>query len=77
MVLISMLLFLLFILTSRATASVLTVNGYSNPCSYHLNEFDTTIEMAIPIKTFVNIIKALKFYTIIRVSESAYLINLI
>ena len=75
MVLISMLLFLLFILTSRATASVLTVNGYSNPCSYHLNEFDMTIEMAIPIKTFVNIIKALKFYTIISVSESAYLIK--
>ncbi len=39
--------------------SVLTVNGYSNPCSDHLNEFDMTIEMAIPIKTFVNIIKRL------------------
>lgn len=71
MVLISMLLFLLFILTSRANVSVLTVNGYSNPCSDHLNEFYMTIEMAIPIKTFVKIIKASKFYTIIRVSESA------
>lgn len=71
MVLISILLFLLFILTSRANVSVLAVNGYSNPCSDHLNEFDMTIERAIPIKTFVKIIKASKFYTIIRVSESA------
>ncbi|PTP10842.1 hypothetical protein CWO17_00580 [Vibrio sp. 10N.286.45.A3] len=54
-----MLLFLLFILTSRANVSVLTVNGYSNPCSDHLNAFDMTTEMVIPIKTFVILLKRL------------------
>lgn len=32
--------------------------------------------MVIQLKLFVNIIKAAKYYTIIRVSESAYLLKI-